>query len=357
MRIGICTGGGDCPGLNAVIRALVKSAVGTHHWEAVGIENSLSGLMQRPVRSRPLSLHDVTPILERGGTILGSSSRAQIERDPNSIDKAVEGYRTLGLDALVVVGGEGTQKLASKLIEHGLNIIGIPKTIDNDLPGTEQTVGFSTAVDVASDAIGRLQSTAESHDRIMVLEVMGRDSGYIALHAGMASGANVILLPEIPFSFDAICQKIEERRQLGRLFSVVVCAEGAFERGSAPIFKQMDRQEGPRLGGIGQYIAHELQKRTQMETRVTVLGHIQRGGSPNAQDRVLGTLFASRAIALLQKQAFGRFVVLKDGRIDDLSYRDIPTGERKRMSLESDLVKSAEDIGICLGRKTPFSAL
>lgn len=324
----------------------------------IGIENSLTGLLHRPPRVRLLSLDEVTPILERGGTILGTSSRGNIfdEGDEEQIRKVVEGYLLLGLDALIVVGGEGTQKLAKHLVDKGLNVIGVPKTIDNDLPGTDQTIGFSTAADIAAEAVLRLKSTAESHDRIMILEVMGRDSGYIALHSGLASGANVILIPEIPFSYDAISAKIEERRRLGRLFSVIVAAEGAYPEGKAPFFKHPSGG-GPRLGGIGQDIAQELHQRTGFETRVTVLGHVQRGGTPNREDRIMGTMFGAKAMEMAINRRFGRFVALINGTIGERSYDDIETGARLQIDIQSNQhIATAESIGISLGRLTPFVA-
>ncbi|MBV8652860.1 MAG: ATP-dependent 6-phosphofructokinase [Alphaproteobacteria bacterium] len=362
MRLGVCTGGGDCPGLNAAIRAVVKHAIGTYGARVYGIQDSFNGLIEHPLRVRELSLGDVTDTLAKGGTILGTTNAGDPFAFPGGGAKAqdlsklcVEGYRQIGLDALIVIGGDGTQLIAGKLGQLGLNIVGVPKTIDNDLVGTDQTIGFDTAVQIATEAITRLQSTAESHARIMVLEVMGRDAGHIALHAGMAGGANVILVPEIPFQFAPLLQKIDERRRLGRHFSLVVVSEGAYEDGQKPTYEQ--RLGGAlRLGGVAGLVAQELHKRTGIETRVTVLGHIQRGGSPSAVDRLLATMFATHAVDLAMQGKFGRVAVLQGRQVTDVPYQTVTVGSRPIDVATDPYLRSAEAIGICMGRPTPFDA-
>lgn len=350
MRIGLLTGGGDCPGLNAVIRAVVKHSE-LEGVEVFGIHDSLQGLLYRPLRYTDLKFSDVTHLLNRGGTMLGTYNKG----NPFRTDKEAKlqtlksSIKELGLDALINVGGEGSQGISKELHNYGIPVIGIPKTIDNDLPGTDQTIGFSTCVDIVSDSVDRLQSTAESHDRIMVLEVMGRDSGYIALHGGLAGGANVILIPEIPFQYEAIVEKILWRQKMGRKFSVIVVSEGAFEKGKEATYKtQMAGEE--TLGGIGHLLARNLFEKTQMDIRVTVLGHLQRGGSPNATDKILATRFGVYAVDLFLKKQFGRLVVLKGRELSDISYEDIHAFERQTLSHEDSILKTAESIGVCLGR-------
>ena len=356
MKLGICTGGGDCPGLNAAIRAIVKHAVGSYQWEVIGIHQGMTGLRKSQLGFTQLPLSRVTGILSRGGTILGTSNKGTPFKDPQSTAKVraelEEGWQEIGLDALIVIGGDGTQSMARQLIAMGKPVVGIPKTIDNDLTGTEQTIGFSTAVDIATEAATRLQSTAESHDRIMILEVMGRDSGYIALHSGIAGGANVVLLPEIPFDYDAIIAKLEQRKKLGRSHSLIVAAEGACAAGSEPVFKK-SADGKVNLGGIGALVAKELTDRTEMETRVTVLGHIQRGGAPNASDKILATQFGVAAVEQVAQKKFGQMVVLKDGRVQATAYKDLSEG-RQKIALDSSIITSAEAIGICLGRQLSF---
>lgn len=352
MRIGVCTGGGDCPGLNAALRAVVKSAISVHGMEVVGIKESFNGLYQRPFGVRPLTMESVKDILPRGGTIIGTYNRGNPyvgkERE-KLLELTVKGYQELGLDGLIVIGGEGTQGIARQLIDAGVNIVGVPKTIDNDLPGTDQTIGFSTCVDLVAESVERLHSTAEAHDRIMVLEVMGRDSGYIALHGGLAGGAHVILIPEIPFQFEPICKRIKERQDIGRNFSLVVVSEGAHEQGSRASYHAASSGV-KNLGGIGELVAKKLFELTKLDTRYTVLGHLQRGGSPNATDRVLATQFGVRAVELVAKNQFNRLVVLRNGRVTDISYQDISPSVRQKIPLDDAVLKSAEAIGISVGR-------
>ncbi len=367
MKIGICTGGGDCPGLNAVIRAATKHAIGAYGAEVWGIQNSFNGLMSDPMVARKLTFNDVSEILCKGGTILGTTNKGDPfgETDGNSpkgsnrADKVVEGYRKLGLDGLIVIGGDGTQAIAAKLAERGLKIVGVPKTIDNDLFGADETVGFNTAVEIASDAIARLQTTAESHDRIMVLEVMGRDAGHIALHSGIAGGANVILIPEIPYDYAPIVAKIEERKHLGRPFSTIVVAEGCHEKGGAQVYQSTVTSAGVKkqnLGGIGAEVSRRLHELTGFDTRVTVLGHVQRGGAPNPRDRILATVFGVRAVEMVVNKRFGYVAAWSKGGLIELKFTDI-AGKMQLLSPQDDLVIAAEKVGICLGRATQFSAL
>lgn len=356
MKIGLSTGGGDCPGLNSVIRAIVRYASATLGHEVIGIEDSFNGLLERPYKTRPLTLKDVSGILNRGGTILGTSNsgnpfKLKEGQDPKTCDKSqkvVEAYHELGLDCIIVIGGDGTQRIAKQFIGLGLNIIGIPKTIDNDLHQADFTTGFETAVEVASEAILRLQSTAESHDRIMVLEVMGRHAGHIALHAGIASGAHVILVPEIPFDHAAIVRKIEERRGQGHNYSVVAVAEGAYEQGGEKVYQV--RPSGKKnLGGIGQTVADKLSELTGSESRVTVLGHIQRGGEPCPRDRILGTLYGVKAVDLAIRKEYSQVVVMRGHKLQTVPYDSIAPGYRQLESNDMYL-DAAEAIGVSLGR-------
>lgn len=353
MRIGISTGGGDCPGLNAIIRAFVKCAVRKHKMEVFGIEDSLDGLVDRPTRIRPLNEKDVRGILDRGGTILGTSNRGSPFKAADGgvavRQRIKEAWAENKLDGLVMIGGDGTQGMAMVMAgELGIPLIGIPKTIDNDFGATQLSVGFMTAVDVAADAVARLQSTAEAHDRIMVAEVMGRSAGFIALQAGIAGGAHIILVPEIPFDYDALIQKIEERKKDGRQFCVIVVAEGAHEKSSSPQFRT-SATGSTHLGGIGDVVARELYLRTGIATRVTVLGHIQRGGSPNAMDRILATSFGSHAANLAAAGQFGRIVCLAQGHISDVSYASLTKGATP-LEPDSFMIQAAEAVGVCLGR-------
>jgi 6-phosphofructokinase 1 len=352
MKIAICTGGGDCPGLNPVIRAVVKYAKNRYNIDVIGIEDSFNGLVSRPLRTMALSNEKVTDILDRGGTILGTANYGDTLRgsdEKKHIELIKAGMHEIGASALIVVGGEGTQGMAQKLVRAGLNIIGIPKTIDNDLPGTDQTVGFASCVDLVAESVLRLRSTAESHDRIMIIEVMGRDSGYIALHGGIAGGAQIILLPEIKFSYEKIVDKILQRKKQGRKYSLVVVSEGACPEGEEPFYKQTPSAQKV-LGGIGQEVAHKLRQLTTMDTRYTVLGHLQRGGAPSAGDKLLATRFAVKAVDLAQQGQFGTITVLKGNKIESLAYQSMQRFHRQKIALDDELLLAAEGIGICLGR-------
>lgn len=327
-RIGILTGGGDCPGLNAVIRAVAKDAMHDGH-EVVGILDGFQGLIED--RVRPLEYDDVSNILTIGGTILGSSNRADPSRyfagrdadgKPIFEDRNDDCVRTLerhGIDALFVIGGDGTMSGAKAFIDRGVKCIGLPKTIDNDLVGTELTFGHLTAVQIATDALDRVHTTAASHHRIMVVEVMGRNAGWIALSAGIASGSDAILIPEIPFTIDALADLADYRGKRGRRFTIICCAEGAAPKGRKQIVDRTDdtSPDPIRLGGVAKWVADELEDVTGIESRHVVLGHVQRGGTPIAQDRVLSTMFGDHAMNLLREGKFGRLVAMQNGRLTD----------------------------------------
>ncbi len=313
-KIGILTGGGDCPGLNPVIRAVVRKAF-NEGYQVIGIKNGWKGLMENDTTE--LNLDSISGILPKGGTILGTS-RTNPYKKENGVEKVKETYKKLGLDALIAVGGEDTLGVASKLPKDGLkNVVGVPKTIDNDLSSTDYTFGFDTALNIATECIDRLHTTAESHHRIMVAEVMGRHAGWIAIEAGIAGGADVILIPELPIDIEEVCSLIKKRHSRGKTFSIVVVAEGAQFKAKTMITQEekLDEFGHVRLGGIGDQLAKEIEKRTGYETRVTVLGHIQRGGSPTAFDRVLGTRFGVKAVELVKNKDFGKMVALKGDKI------------------------------------------
>jgi ATP-dependent phosphofructokinase / diphosphate-dependent phosphofructokinase len=358
--IAILTGGGDCPGLNAVIRGVVRAAVLQRGWRVLGIEDGFDGLVGTP-RCRELDLAAVRGILPRGGTILGTSNRGNpfaypvLEGDQHLLRdvsaEVVENFRKLGAEALIVVGGDGTLKIGLHLGELGMKIVGVPKTIDNDLRGTDVTFGYSSAVWVVTEALDRLHSTAESHHRVMIVEVMGRDAGWIALEAGIAGSADVILIPEIPFSLDSIFTTINRRRAQGRRYSIIVVAEGAFPAGGGKVVKRKAGENlgVERLGGIGQFLAEELEERFELENRVVVLGHVQRGGSPTPFDRVLGSRFGVAAVDLVEKGAFGQMVALRGRQVESVPIATA-VGTLNRVHPDGQLCRSAEILGICLGR-------
>ena len=313
MKIGILTGGGDCPGLNPVIRAVVRRAL-IAGYETVGIKNGWKGLVEKDIM--PLNLDIVSGILPKGGTILGTS-RTNPYKKEGDLQKVKDNFKNIGLDALVAVGGEDTLGVASKLVKEGLNIVGVPKTIDNDLSATDYTFGFDTELSVAMECIDRLHTTAESHHRVMVAEVMGRHAGWIAVEAGIAGGADMILIPELPIDLEEVCQVIKKRHARGKSFSIIVVSEGAqFKPGEMITQEQkLDAFGHVRLGGIGEELAGKIEKETGFETRVSVLGHIQRGGSPTAFDRVLGTRFGVKAVELIMEKKFGKMVALAGTKI------------------------------------------
>lgn len=360
-KILILTGGGDAPGLNAVIRAAVRHAIITHGWECVGSIEAFNGVMDDPMRLMPLDEQAVSGLLVRGGTIIGTSNKGgpfefPIKQKDGTItcvdrsDELIHRLTRLGIDAVINIGGDGSQRISQQLFEKGLSIVGVPKTIDNDLNATEMTFGFQTAVATATDALDKLQTTAESHERVMVLEVMGRDAGWIALTAGIAGGADAVLIPEIPYDLDAVCEGFTDRESQGLSHSLVVVAEGAFPKGGVP-FVEGDRKPGqpnPILGGVGRYVAGQIKEKTGRDTRVTVLGHLQRGGTPEPFDRLLATRFGVAAIDLIANEQFGHMVALQS---DDIVAVPIKEAIHKYRVIERNhnLIHTAKALGICVG--------
>ena len=319
MKIGILTGGGDCPGLNPVIRAAVKTAI-RERYQPIGVRNGWKGLVEAD--TFPLDASSVSGIIHRGGTILGTS-RTNPYKDASATEKLKANFKKLGLDALIAIGGEDTLGVADRFYQDGFHVVGVPKTIDNDLSGTDFTFGFDTAVNIAMDAIDRLHSTAESHRRIMVVEVMGRHAGWIALHSGIAGGADLILIPEVPIRMKEVCEVIQKRIDRGKHFSIIVVAEGAkFEGNEVLQEKKLDEFGHVRLGGIAELLAKKIEQATGFETRTAVLGHIQRGGTATAFDRVLGTRFGAKAVELVKKGDFGKMVALRGTEIIAVPIRD-----------------------------------
>lgn len=351
-KIGILTGGGDCPGLNAVIRAAVRTGVREYEMEVVGIEEGFEGLMN--LKTVPLTLETIRGILPKGGTLLRTTNRGNpfaypVDGDPsNCVDRSdlvVENFRKLGLDGLIVIGGEGTLKIAQQLHDRGIPVVGVPKTIDNDINHTDFTFGFMTAVEIATQAVDRLHTTAESHNRVMILEVMGRHAGWIALHAGIAGGADIILIPEIAYHPRRIIETIEKRQKGGASFDIIVVAEGAKRRGGEEVWVN---KESNRLGGIAYQVAEDIRQHIDLELRVTVLGHVQRGGSPNAADRLLASLYGKKAMDLVAEGAFGMMAALRGGETYAVPIADA-IGSLKMISPEGQLVKTAQSLGISFG--------
>jgi len=356
-RIGILTAGGDCPGLNAVIRAVAKPAL-SGGLEVVGIADGYLGLIEN--RLHPLGWSDVSNILTLGGTILGSCNKANparyavregdqwVYRDVR--DQVVEHVRQAGLDALVVIGGDGSMCGAQELAERGVNIVGVPKTIDNDLWGTDVTFGYDTAVTTAAEALDKVHTTASSHHRVMVVELMGRYAGWLALGAGLASGADVILIPEIPFSMDAVIARCVERRKVGKGFTIIAAGEGAIPAGGEAIVDKVveDSPDPIRLGGIAKYVAEAVEAKTDLDSRAIVLGHVQRGGTPTAFDRILATMFGHRAFELMMAGQFGRLVVRTEGRFDSVSLSDV-AGKTRLVAPDAPVVDAARAVGTSFG--------
>jgi 6-phosphofructokinase 1 len=320
-RIGILTGGGDCPGLNPVIRAVVRKGL-LEGYEFVGVKDGWKGMIEN--LTMPLNIDTISGILNKGGTILGTS-RTNPYKKEGAVEKVKENFKKMGLHALVAVGGEDTLGVASKLVNDGVsNIVGVPKTIDNDLSATDYTFGFDTALNIATECIDRLHTTAESHHRVIVVEVMGRHAGWIAVESGIAGGADVTLIPEVPIDIEEVCSIVKKRHSRGKLFSIIVVAEGAKFKDSGMVLQEqkLDAFGHVRLGGIGEELAARVEKQTGFETRVSVLGHIQRGGSPTAFDRVLGTRFGVKAVELIKSKKFGRMVALQGIKIADVPLKD-----------------------------------
>ncbi|MGE5248983.1 MAG: 6-phosphofructokinase [Bacteroidota bacterium] len=356
-RIGVLTGGGDAPGLNAVIRAVVKTANLQYGCEVLGIRDGYDGFLNE-AGIIPLGVNEVRGILPRGGTILGAANRGnpyarKVIRDGREVTidvshEIVEGIRKQKLDALIVIGGDGTLHIAHELFQKGVPLVGVPKTIDNDISGTEVTFGFDTALNIATEAIDRLHTTAESHHRVMVLELMGRDAGFIALQSGVSGGADVILIPEIPFRYEAVLAKVRERIERGSLFSILAVSEGAKPVGGGQVFSRGgDEVYVPRLGGIGHRVGDYLEQEG-IETRVTVLGHIQRGGTPTAFDRWLATRYGAASVRLAARSGFDRMVALVRSQIVDMPLEEA-LAVPKRVDPGGDAVVTARGLGISFG--------
>ncbi|HNQ24818.1 MAG TPA: ATP-dependent 6-phosphofructokinase [Phycisphaerae bacterium] len=360
QRIGVLTGGGDCPGLNTVIRVVTKAAILEQHLEVVGIEDGYLGLIED--RMRPLTFDAVSNILDRGGTILGTSNKADPSRFcvghdaggrpifADVSDRVLANVRARGLDALVCIGGDGTMSGAARLAARGLRIIGVPKTIDNDLLHTEVTFGFDTALSIATDALMRLRTTASSHQRVMLLETMGRNAGWIALHAGIASGADIILIPEIPFQLEAVCAHCLDRSRRGRAYTLIAVAEGAKPVGGEPVVDRIvhESPDPVRLGGVSVVLCGQIAERTKLETRATILGHIQRGGTPTARDRVLATEFAHHAMILLREGRFNQMVALQQGRLTSVPLAEVADRQRT-VPVDDHLIAAGRAVGTSFG--------
>jgi 6-phosphofructokinase 1 len=354
VRIAISTGGGDAPGLNAVIRSAVLSAI-NRGWECFGVRRGYAGLLGEDLLM-PLGASEVRGITHTGGTILGTTNRGDpfrwreqhpdgtwTERDRS--DEVVAAFHAFELDALIVIGGDGSLSIALRLGSKGIPIVGVPKTIDNDVGGTVATFGFDSAVATATEAIDKLHSTAESHERVMVVEVMGRNAGFIALNSGISGTADVILIPEIPFDINKVCEKIRQRESRRRHFSIVVVAEGATPRGDAESYLDGERR---RLGGIAEKVAASIERLTGKETRSLVLGHLQRGGSPTTFDRLLGLRFGAAAVRLVAERKFGMMVALQPPNVVSVPIA-VALSHPKRVALDSDVIATARDIGISFG--------
>lgn len=354
--IGICTGGGDCPGLNAVIRAVVRAAILKYGWRVLGIEDSFTGLIW-PDRVRELKLNDVSGILPRGGTILGTTNRLdpfQCRLDENGgavcdlSERCVSNAKSLGLDGLVVVGGDGTMRIASRLYRKGVDLVGVPKTIDNDLAATEITLGFDTALHTTTDAMDKIHTSAESHHRVMMVEIMGREAGWITLEAGMAAGADVILIPEIPFKIENICQAVRRRDEAGKNFTIIAVAEGA--RLPEELQREIECEKALRCHprSAAEILREVIARETGKETRLTVLGHVQRGGSPSPFDRILSTRYGVAAVELLARREFGRMVSLKNGHIESVPLEEAVASVRV-VDPNGETVETARSVGVCFG--------
>lgn len=351
MKIGILTGGGDCPGLNAVIRGAVRKGIFHYNDQFVGFLEGWRGVIENKVM--PLDLHAVAGILPRGGTILRTSRTNPVKRE-GGVEKCLRNLADNKIEALIAIGGDDTMRVAQKLYEQGFHIVGCPKTIDNDLTGTDFCFGFDTAVTVATEAIDRVHSTAEAHNRVIVVEVMGRDSGWIAMYSGIAGGADVILIPEKPFDIEAVADRLKRRHERGSYFSIVVVAEGAKFAGEIEHDKSaaLDEFGHVRLGGLGQVLAKEIEKRTGYETRAVVLGHTQRGGSPTPFDRVLATRFGTGTIDLVHKAEFGMMVALHG---TDIVSIPIATAINKTRTVDEQLIAVAESLQDPEHRGTPMT--
>lgn len=360
-RIGLLTGGGDCPGLNAVISAVIKVAHNECDMQVIGFLDGYEGLVEN--RFRELSLNDASGILAQGGTILGTSNRANPFRFPVLQDEeyiyldrssqAVRNFESLGLDVLIAIGGDGTMAASAGMLEKGIPVIGVPKTIDNDLFGTDVTFGFDSAVSTATDAIDRIHTTAQSHHRVMIIEVMGRNAGWLALYSGLAGGGDIILMPEFPYDIEAVCDKVKSRNARGKLFSIVVVGEGARAAGGERVIRQIVKNspDAIRLGGISHQVAAQIEGLIEIECRVTILGHLLRGGSPTPFDRVLATRFGVEAVQMAARQEYGRMVVLRGTELDSVSIKEVG-GRQRILTPDHPLLATAMSMGVSLGVPT-----
>lgn len=351
-RIGILTSGGDCPGLNAVIRAVVSYATSEYNWEVRGIPYATQGLIDRKsvvLNRHGIERHGIDPLLSMGGTILGSINKGDTEA---LADEVIAGYYDLELDALIAIGGDGSLAILEKLAKKGnMNLVGVPKTIDNDVALTELSVGFNSAVSTILDSLDRLSYTAASHDRVMVVEVMGRTTGHLALHSGIVGGADAILIPEIPYSMESLCKRIHHLRTLwGRKFAVVVVAEGAKTAGGESRYYK-DALGEVRLRGIGEYISTEIEKNLGVEARVTVLGHVQRGGAPSAYDRLIATAFGKTAVDVIAAEDYGKMVAWKSNRVTTVSLEDVFQNSPRLIDPDGFWVETARSLGIYVGEE------
>ncbi len=356
--IAILTGGGDCPGTNAVIRAVAKKAILEFGMEVIGIEDGFEGLIHR--KWRKLNYENVSGILTAGGTILGTSNKADPYKYPvgkgkklrfRDVSKTViANLKKLGVECLVCIGGDGTLFIANKFHKDGVPIVGVPKTIDNDLRGTDVTFGFDTAVSIAAEAIDRVHTTAQSHHRIMIVEVMGRTAGWIALYAGIAAGGDIILIPEIPYKIESVIRKVRQRHKIGKRFSIVVISEGAKPKGGHVVVKKIvkDSPEQVRLGGISFVLGHQIEQATGIETRQVVLGHLQRGGCPTPTDRVLSTRLGTKAVELIKARQFGYLTSVKGNDIVAVGLEKVAKGPRN-VPVRHPLIVTARSVGTCFG--------
>ncbi len=357
-RIAILTGGGDCPGMNAVIRAVTKKAILEYGMEVIGVQDGYHGVISN--RYKKLEYADVSGILTLGGTILGTSKTANpyryaVKKGDKLVFKdmsetAVENIKNLDIRCLVCIGGDGTLKIAHRLFKDGVPIVGIPKTIDNDLLGTDITFGFDSAVFIATEGIDRIHTTAQSHHRVMIVEVMGHNAGWIALHSGIAGGGDIILIPEIPFDLDIIADKVKERNRIGKRFSIVVVAEGAKPKGGDIVIQRIVKESSDpiRLGGIGFVLGAQIEKMTGVETRTVVMGHLQRGGTPTPFDRVLATRLGTRAVDMIENRKFGYMVGVKGDSLVEVSLEEVAKG-LKLVPLDHPLIEAARSVGTSFG--------
>ena len=360
-RIGVLTGGGDCPGLNAVIRAVAKTAENDYDMEVVGFHDGYEGLILN--RYTNLNDSDVSGILTRGGTILGTSNRADPFKYPvlqgeeyvylDRTSQCVMNFESLGLNALIAIGGDGTMAASGGLQEKGLPIIGVPKTIDNDLAGTDVTFGFDSALQTATEAVDKIHTTAQSHHRVMIIEVMGRYAGWLALGSGLAGGGDIILMPEFPYDIEAICDQVKLRNSLGKTFSIVVVGEGAKPLGGEMVVKRRieNSPDAIRLGGISYQVAAQIEGLINIETRVTTLGHLLRGGSPTAYDRILATRLGVEAVNMAANGQTGRMVAVRGSDLTSVPLKEV-AGKTRVVTADHSWVKAAESIGLCLGLPT-----